>query len=76
VYLIHIPILTLLAWAVSRRVDLSHVGGVMKIAVMAALVLVATALAYVFFLVCERPFLRRLTLPQAPPATTSVKEAA
>ena len=66
-YLIHMPLLTLLRrslhlWLPPTILPSERLG------LTAAALPLVVALAYLFFLVCERPFLRRVrTLPQAHP---------
>lgn len=69
VYLIHIPILESVARVVLRRVDVPSTYGVVKGLGMLALVALATAGAYVFYLVFERPCVRYLEARRAPRAS-------
>ncbi len=64
VYLIHIPIVATLARLAPRAWDIPSISGVAKVAIMLLLMAIATAGAYAFFLVCERPFLTRRAAPR------------
>ncbi len=60
IYLIHIPILELLQRFAAPRLDVSSTSGVVKLLGMGALVAVATAGAYLFYLAFERPVVQLL----------------
>jgi peptidoglycan/LPS O-acetylase OafA/YrhL len=68
IYLIHIPILEVIAYFTGW--NLSKVGGVQKPVELLALVAVATAFAYLFYLAFERPF-----VPAARPAAPAPEAA-
>ncbi|MEP7121249.1 MAG: acyltransferase [Byssovorax sp.] len=76
IYLIHIPILELLARFASSRLDLSGTSGVVKLLIMGVLVAIATAGAYVFYLAFERPVVRMLGAKRAKTAETPEAKAA
>ena len=75
IYLIHIPILEVLARFTARRFDVSSTSGVVKLLGMGALVAVATAGAYGFYLAFERPVVRLLSAPR-PTAESAPAKAA
>jgi peptidoglycan/LPS O-acetylase OafA/YrhL len=75
VYLIHIPILELLAHFVTPRYDVSGTTAAVKLLGMGALVAVATAGAYVFYLAFERPVVRMLSAPRKPVESEAAKAA-
>ncbi len=75
VYLIHIPILETLAHFVTPHLDVSSTTSVVKLLGMGALVAIATAGAYLFYLCCERPVVRMLSAPRAPAESAAAKAA-
>jgi peptidoglycan/LPS O-acetylase OafA/YrhL len=76
IYLIHIPILELLARFAASRFDVSSTSGVVKLLGMGALVAVATAGAYVFYLAFERPVVRMLSSKRPSPEAAEPAKAA
>lgn len=75
IYLIHIPILEVLAHYVTPRYDVAGTTSVVKLLGMGALVAVATGCAYVFYLAFERPVVRMLSAPRKPVEIAPAKAA-
>jgi peptidoglycan/LPS O-acetylase OafA/YrhL len=60
-YLVHVPLLEALMRFAARHFDVVHPSGATRLVLVVALTAAMTAGAFVFYLVFERPFVRRLS---------------